>query len=232
MHPRLATTALLAACVAGCVGHVAPVENTNRASIIWKDEAYRTCLEFSTAVAETSNRKLEAGVGYQGIEAKVAGEFNTGIARVYSVSDILQFGHASLFRLCEARANEIITNEEWSRLYELTFQKINKLLEVQVDVRHVRIVERRVKLRQEVRDTRKGLDEAENRADAARRRLENLLDKKDLVEADYFEAQREIRRIDAAATNTSATPSPIPRRHYGSRKHHRRKRRRMLQRRH
>lgn len=136
--------------VVGCGGsHVVPVENTNRASIVWQTRgAQRTCLEFSTAVAETSAGKVEIGAAYAGASAKASSELATGVARIYSVSDILQFGHASLFRLCEAYANGVIDEEEWRNLYVETFEKINRLLSVQVDVRHAGIARKRVETRQ------------------------------------------------------------------------------------
>ncbi len=121
---------------------VKQVPNTTRADLVWKragdDQtrgAHLACLEFSTAVSETGRNKvgLAGSEPTSGVRVELSAEQTTQIAQIYSVSDILQFGHAGLFRLCEARANGFITDAQWATLYRATYKGIRHLLELQVD---------------------------------------------------------------------------------------------------
>lgn len=108
-------------------------------------DADAACLEYSTAVAETKKDSVEVSGGASQIgAARIAYETSRDIAQIYTVSDTLQFGHAGLYRLCEARANGFINNEEWKALYQQTFESTRELLQLQVDVKGYDVMQKLV----------------------------------------------------------------------------------------
>lgn len=153
----LTITGLIGPMLVGCGGAVEQVPNTSRAATKWtrEDAAERVCLEYSTAVAETGKNKLGFEIpatlpSGTTISPKLTVERETNIAQIYTVSETLQLGHAALYRLCEARGNGDIEPKAYPEMFSKVFDQVKELIQVQVDVRHHKIVLERVKVADEL----------------------------------------------------------------------------------
>lgn len=154
---RVGLIALLIAIQPGCGASVEQVPNTSRAATKWtrKDAPERVCLEYSTAVAETGKNKLGFEVpatlpSGTTLAPKLTVERETNIAQIYTVSETLQLGHAALYRLCEARGNGDIKDDAYPQMFSKVFDQVKELIQVQVDVRHHKIVLERVRVADEL----------------------------------------------------------------------------------
>lgn len=154
---RVGLIAVVIAIQPGCGASVEEVPNTSRAATKWtrKDAPERLCLEYSTAVAETGKNKLGFEVPTAlptgtTLAPKLTIERETNIAQIYTVSETLQLGHAALYRLCEARGNGDIKDEAYAQMFSKVFDQVRELIQVQVDVRHHKIVLERVRVADEL----------------------------------------------------------------------------------
>lgn len=54
------------------------------------------------------------------------------LAQLFTVDDIMQFAHESLYRLCEARANGVLDDDKYNRLFASTLDSAKHLIEQQM----------------------------------------------------------------------------------------------------
>src|SRR5688572_26771538 len=82
------------------------VRNVERAVAHWGPETSATgvshlCLEYSTAAEKLHDRDAGATVPVGEVAVTLSYKDKESLASIYSVSEIMQFGHAALYRLCE-----------------------------------------------------------------------------------------------------------------------------------
>jgi hypothetical protein len=91
------------------------------------------CLEYASPAEklEATKASLAVPVGADK-NVSVSYESAQSLATIYSVSEIMQFGHAALYRLCEASGNRAISNATYRDLFGQTLQNVNELLRLQM----------------------------------------------------------------------------------------------------
>lgn len=167
-------TTLAALVVGGCVNRdVNTLSNSDRAVLHWKkgDAVVNSCAEFTTPVAEKQSRTFEvkAPPGFGGSQIRL--DASRDAAQIYNVSDILQFGHASLYRLCEAKANGFIQENGYETLFGKTISGVKELLEAQISAVPLQMTKTRSELYKRLDRERKNLRTAERNAAEAHRAL-------------------------------------------------------------
>lgn len=133
----LALWAGASGCGTTLFGHeVEPVSNGQRVANVWAGdddfEHVRICLEYATAMGEETKSKMDLSVAFgKGKGGSLSYESATQLARIYNVSDIMQFGHAAMYRLCEAWANGALTDAEYNQRLGRVLDSMQDLLLVQ-----------------------------------------------------------------------------------------------------
>jgi len=138
----------LSACACASNDEVLHVANVERAVTTWRDKGPRKgggnarqrsatsihlCLEYASPAEklEATKAGLMVPIGADK-NVSVSYESAQSLATIYSVSEIMQFGHAALYRLCEASGNQAITNDTYRDLFGQTLQNVNELLRLQM----------------------------------------------------------------------------------------------------
>lgn len=117
---------------------VRSVSNVQRAVTQWPAVTSGTgaphiCLEYASPAAKLHDREvgLVVPVGEPSVEATYSDA--ESLAMIYSVSEIMQFGHAALYRLCEASGNQMLEQREYEKLFNGTLESVNDLIELQLN---------------------------------------------------------------------------------------------------
>lgn len=130
--------AVLGSGVGGCKPEqVRTMPNVERALTQWPagtspSGGPHICLEYASPAEKLHDREasLSIPIGEKSAEAKYANA--ESLAQIYSVSEIMQFGHAALYRLCEASGNQVLDRDEYRALFGDTLQAVNGLIELQL----------------------------------------------------------------------------------------------------
>lgn len=174
----------IAACApaAGCSSdhEIVRIDNAERAATVWKKEGPKSCLEYSTA-AETLSKHSAALAGSlpAGQKLELSFESSQNLAQIYTVSDIMQFGHAALYRLCEAAANKEIPADKYETLFQDTLSKLTDLLLAQIAVNRATVATELGAVKAEIDSTRQkraALDPKDPNAQARIKQLDRQLD--------------------------------------------------------
>jgi hypothetical protein len=80
---------------------------------------------------ETKSELQLSGALGAGKTAAVSYQSATSLAQIYNVSDIMQFGHAAMYRLCEAAADKFLTPSEYVAQLSDVLRTMRELLRVQ-----------------------------------------------------------------------------------------------------
>lgn len=143
---KLVIVALIFSLVSGCASiwgyNVKQGKNTKRAIVVWKKDpnekkGFVTCVEFVTPAEKLHdlNIKLTGEAKFTKGSPKIVVNYKDtqSLAQIYTVSDIMQFGHMALYRLCEARANGFIPLEdEYVNLFKKTLENVTALMHTQI----------------------------------------------------------------------------------------------------
>lgn len=109
--------------VIGCGKTHSPVKNTERVLTKWekKEAEIVKCLEFSTASSKLNNLSFELAAGKIGATDVPGISFANAesLANIYEVADIIQYGHAAMYRLCEAQANGFFKDFDENQIIEM-----------------------------------------------------------------------------------------------------------------
>jgi hypothetical protein len=118
----------------GASDNIERIDNTQRATTLWKrTTGDHVCLEYATAASKLDNRRANLAFPITANQnVQLSYENAESLASIYTVSDILQFGHAALYRLCEAAGNGSIDQAGFTKLVQETLQRMSELLEVQL----------------------------------------------------------------------------------------------------
>jgi hypothetical protein len=132
-------TILILLATLGCASgaNVRPVANTERTVTTWGgDESFgkrHVCTEYVTPAEKLDARKLAVSVPLGGDKSVSASyEASQNLAAIYTVTEIMQFGHAALYRLCEASGNQVVSNREYKELFSGTLQQVHGLIELEL----------------------------------------------------------------------------------------------------
>jgi hypothetical protein len=116
----------------GCSSNLVRVPNTERATTLWNTKEH-VCLEYATAASKLTQQHANIAFPVTGTSGvQLSYESAESLASIYTVSDVLQFGHAALYRLCEAAGNGNISDGEYAKLLSDTLASINQLLATQM----------------------------------------------------------------------------------------------------
>src|SRR5690349_8145993 len=99
---------------------VIPVRNVERVTAVWNaDEGVvpHICLEYASPAEKLQATKASLGVPIGDKAVQVSYESSESLATIYTVSEIMQFGHAALYRLCEAAGNGSIDRKQFEALF-------------------------------------------------------------------------------------------------------------------
>lgn len=183
-----ALCALIVLPLVGCGGsnNIERLENTERATTLWKTREH-VCLEYATAASKLENQRANLAFPITGNQnVQLSYESTENLATIYTVSDILQFGHASLYRLCEAAGNNDLQPGEFSKLVQETLRRMSDLLEVQLAGPQMNAKDRVAQAWNRVQAARAGCLQAEDASqadpdalDRAQRRLVEAQEKLD-----------------------------------------------------
>jgi|GEM_PF-6681452 len=117
---------------------VQTVSNVQRTAAKWPAATTPTggphiCVEYATPAEKLRDREASLTVPIGGEQsAELRYQQAESLASIYSVSEIMQFGHAALYRLCEASGNQAIDQAAYRELFTQTLTDINHLLELQM----------------------------------------------------------------------------------------------------
>lgn len=106
------------------------LDNTSRAVLAWPrvNGAPRMCLEFSTPVTLLRATTAYLRVSVPGYDVAAGHGGSQSADHAYSVGDIMQFMHESLFRLCESLGNGAIKEDEFYAELKKTIESTTALL--------------------------------------------------------------------------------------------------------
>jgi len=120
------------------------INNEHRYQVVWSERSDNWgltgtskqygCIEAVGPAAMQDNRSLSLATTFpQAPVGKVEIEYKNQetLAQIYTVSDILQFGHVALFRLCEARGNNVINNDKYETYFVDTLDRLTIMLATQ-----------------------------------------------------------------------------------------------------
>lgn len=114
----------------GCHSYdVTRVSNAERTATVWQDGAPRMCVEYSTAAEVLDSTKSNLSLPFKVGKVELSVETAQSFAQIYTVGDIMQFGHATLYRLCEAYSNGAIDKEKFAELFGRTIDQMGNLLD-------------------------------------------------------------------------------------------------------
>jgi len=156
---------------------VQTVSNVQRTTAVWPAGTTATggphiCVEYATPAEKLKDREASLSVPISGEQsAELRYQQAESLASIYSVSEIMQFGHAALYRLCEASGNQAIDEGTYKDLFKQTLTDVNHLLELQMTAQGMAAEQR---LATHVKDLAE-LDEqwcAESRKDSSTAALE------------------------------------------------------------
>lgn len=145
MKWRTAAGGLMLGGLIGCAHDgIVKVENAERAATVWGSPsdasraqggvAPHVCLEYSTPAQELAASKSSLSVPINGQSVALSHESAENLATIYSVSEIMQFGHAALYRLCEAAGNGAIPSEhDYYKLFAVTLEQVHGLIRLQLE---------------------------------------------------------------------------------------------------
>jgi hypothetical protein len=140
----------------GCGGsqRVVPVRNVERAVTVWGDEdtleRQQICLEYASPAEELDSRKVGLTVPIGDQPVNLSYESSQSLAQLYSVSEIMQFGHASLYRLCEAAGNGMIDPKQYGTLFRSTIDQVNDLIALQFRAQQLAKINHQLQVRQAI----------------------------------------------------------------------------------
>jgi len=184
----LGAAVLASVSLSGChKRNVQTVRNVERAVARWEESQVgvpHMCLEYSTAAEKLHDREAGATVPVGEAAVTLSYKDKEALATIYSVSENMQFGHAALYRLCEASGNRVIADQAYEELFSTTIDKVHGLIELQLlreklnSIEHLVVLETQLK---ELDSERCRLSASES-AGAARQLLELNLRRKSLVE--------------------------------------------------
>jgi hypothetical protein len=153
---RLLICSILVVSAIGCgATHVVPVSNVERATTVWEsDEGLipHLCLEYSSPAEKLDATKASLGVPIGTKSVEVSYESAQSLATIYTVSEIMQFGHAALYRLCEAVGNGALDKEKFGELFDKTLNNMNNLIRLQLEAKDSAGVSAAVGIQQDVRE--------------------------------------------------------------------------------
>jgi len=157
---------------------VQPVKNVERAVTMWDGDKTPSgqahlCLEYSTAAEKLHDREANASIPVGETPVTLGYKDAESLANIYSVSEIMQFGHAALYRLCEASGNQAIDETTYKALFADSIAGVHDLIELQLLREKVGSIEHLMVLRSEfdrIDERRCGLARS-NSAAAARELL-------------------------------------------------------------
>jgi hypothetical protein len=207
--------ALAGLALAGChKEQIQTVKNVERAVARWgPDEASNgvphMCLEYSTAAEKLHDRDTGASVPIGETTVTLSYKDKESLAAIYSVSEIMQFGHAALYRLCEASGNQSIDNEAYAKLFSSTIEQVHGLIELQLLREKLNSVEHLVVLESQLKDLDRERCRAStaNSAGGARQVIQLNERRKSLIE----DIERLQSVLGAAMTHSLPTDSlPTP----------------------
>ncbi|HVU04314.1 MAG TPA: hypothetical protein VHE30_21295 [Polyangiaceae bacterium] len=157
----------LLAFIPGCAGrpNVVPVQNVERAVTVWYAPPVKgpdgrlmpgppehLCLEYASPAQRLDRTKLALNVPVGDKAAGVSYEASESLAMIYSVSEIMQFGHAALYRLCEARGNGAINADEYKLLFGEAMKNVYELIHLELTRQSVSGFERAMDLKRRFDD--------------------------------------------------------------------------------
>ncbi len=141
------TGAALAVLASGCTQNgVVPVQNVERAASVWNkpvptpkglrsgtsQKTTHICLEYALPTRSDHTNKAKAGATVQGVPLEASYESTASMAAMYSVTEIMQFGQAALYRLCEADGNGSLKGSEYANNFLKVLESVDGLLRLQM----------------------------------------------------------------------------------------------------
>ncbi len=140
------TSVALVALASGCTQNgVVPVQNVERAASVWSKPApskgsrnatsqktTHICLEYALPTRSDHTNKAKAGATVQGVPVEASYESTASMAAMYSVTEIMQFGQAALYRLCEADGNGSLKGSEYANNFLKVLESVDGLLRLQM----------------------------------------------------------------------------------------------------
>jgi hypothetical protein len=140
----------------GCgTTHVVPVKNVERATTVWEADEGRIphlCLEYSSPAEKLEATKASLGVPIGNKSVQLTYESAESLATIYTVSEIMQFGHAALYRLCEAVGNGALDRHQFGQLFGQTLKNMNDLIQLQLEAKNHAGASAAVNLQQQIKE--------------------------------------------------------------------------------
>jgi hypothetical protein len=121
--------------VAACATRTRRLPNTERTVTRWNDRTKTkknvnpgSCVEFSTAATKLNTTKVKGEGKAKDITASIDIENAQSLGKIYEVRSIMQFSHAAMFRLCEARRNDDLGPGKYAELFGKTLDAVERLM--------------------------------------------------------------------------------------------------------
>jgi len=137
---RCASRLMLLIAIGGCAGTpVVPVRNVERVTTVWQSDnglIPHLCLEYASPAEKLQATKASLGVPIGEKNVEVSYESSESLATIYTVSEIMQFGHAALYRLCEAYGNKAVDKDKFNELFDSALKSVNGLIELQLSAKN------------------------------------------------------------------------------------------------
>jgi hypothetical protein len=211
--------------LAGCAKEetVTPIRNVERAVAVWgspRDFAHvpHICLEYATPAHELDEHKATLGIPIGKNKVELSYESSESLALIYTVSETMQFGHAVLYRLCEAAANGDLNAKEYSGLFADTLNSMQDLIALQLRARDAGLLQRAEKLRKQIEMVDKELCELAAAQDEGkpqdRKRAKELKGERKALKDKYDDLElafdSKLEPIGSLVCGSGSTPSPAP----------------------
>ena len=204
--------------LAGCLSHsVDRVPNVERAAIVWRqrdNDKGAICLEYSTAAHELKSQR--AGLELTPVPGKsvaLSFESSASLAQIYTVSDIMQFGHAALYRLCEAANNGKLNNTEYRELVDATLKRLTTLMKLQTTATNQRFIGRLFEKKETIEGLKKkiaDLDRNPSTAEPGRRAFLEASLREEQTEFDELVRANRLEDLFDESKGGEATESTTP----------------------